>query len=57
VLIHGRLDLGSPLGTAWELARVWHDAELIVIPDSGHTGSDAMRREIVGALDRFAREE
>jgi proline iminopeptidase len=57
VLIHGRLDLGSPLGTAWELARVWPDAELIVIPDSGHTGSDAMRREIVGALDRFAREE
>ena len=23
VLIHGRLDLGSPVGTAWELAQAW----------------------------------
>ncbi len=51
VLIHGRLDLGSPLGTAWELARAWPDARLVVIDDSGHTGSDAMRSEILGALD------
>ncbi|AWS46520.1 prolyl aminopeptidase [Streptosporangium sp. 'caverna'] len=55
ILIHGRLDLGSPLGTAWEVARVWPDAELIVVDDSGHTGSDAMRDEMRGALDRFAR--
>jgi proline iminopeptidase len=54
VLIHGRLDMSSPLGTAWELARVWPEAELIVIGDSGHTGSDAMKSEILGALDRFA---
>ena len=55
VLIHGRLDLGSPLGPAWELARAWPDAELVVIGDSGHTGSDAMQEAILGALDRFAR--
>ncbi|MDP9849283.1 prolyl aminopeptidase [Streptosporangium lutulentum] len=55
ILIHGRLDLGSPLGTAWEVARVWPDAELIVVDDSGHTGSDSMRAEMRGALDRFAR--
>ena len=53
VLIHGRLDMSSPLATAWELARHWPDAELIVIPDSGHTGSDAMKSEILAALDRF----
>jgi proline iminopeptidase len=51
VLIHGRLDLGSPLGTAWELARAWPDARLVVVDDSGHTGSDTMRGEILGALD------
>jgi proline iminopeptidase len=51
VLIHGRLDMGSPLGTAWELARAWPDARLVVIEDSGHTGSDAMRHEILGAID------
>jgi proline iminopeptidase len=53
-LIHGRLDLGSPLRTAWEVARAWPDAELVVVDDSGHTGSDAMNELIVDALDRFA---
>ncbi|MBG0827905.1 prolyl aminopeptidase [Planomonospora sp. ID67723] len=55
VLIHGRLDLSGPAGTAWELARAWPDAKLVIVDDSGHTGSDAMRSEILGALDRFAR--
>jgi proline iminopeptidase len=55
VLIHGRLDLSSPLDTAWELARAWSDAELVVIDDAGHTGSDAMRARIRSALDGFAR--
>jgi proline iminopeptidase len=54
VLIHGRLDLSGPLGTAWELARAWPDAELVVVEDAGHTGSDAMRAAIRAALDRFA---
>ena len=53
VLLHGRFDLGSPLGTAWELAEAWPAAELRVIGDSGHTGSDAMRREILAVTDRF----
>jgi proline iminopeptidase len=55
VLIHGRLDMGSPLGNAWELARAWPDARLVVVGDSGHTGSDTMKDEILGTLDRFAR--
>jgi proline iminopeptidase len=54
VLIHGRLDLGSPLGTAWELARAWPDARLVVIDDSGHTGSAAMTRAVRSALAGFA---
>jgi proline iminopeptidase len=53
VLIHGRLDLGSPVSTAWELARVWPDAELVVVDDSGHTGSDAMRQAALAATERF----
>jgi proline iminopeptidase len=55
VLLHGRLDIGAPLTTAWELARSWSDAELIVVTDSGHTGSETMTLEVVRALDRFAR--
>jgi len=54
VLIHGRLDLGSPLDTAWELARAWPGAELAVIADSGHTGSDTMSQRKRSALDTFA---
>ncbi len=54
VLIHGRLDLGGPLQTAWELARAWPDAELVVVEDAGHTGSDAMREAVGRAGDRFA---
>jgi proline iminopeptidase len=53
VLIHGRLDMGSPLGTAWELAQAWPDAQLVVIDDSGHTGSEAMNTAVRSALDRF----
>ncbi|WP_220448976.1 prolyl aminopeptidase [Nonomuraea mesophila] len=54
VLIHGRLDMGGPLETAHDLARAWPDAELIVVEDSGHTGSPTFRDAIFAALDRFA---
>jgi proline iminopeptidase len=54
VLLHGRLDLGSPLDTAWALARAWPDAELVVVDDSGHTGIGTMREWKLHALDGFA---
>ena len=53
VLIHGRSDLGGGVITAWELARAWPGAELIVIEDSGHTGSAAMRQATRAAADRL----
>jgi proline iminopeptidase len=54
VLVHGRLDLGGPLITAWELARAWPDAELTVIDGAGHLGGAATSRAVLDALDRFA---
>ncbi|WP_157249143.1 prolyl aminopeptidase [Nonomuraea typhae] len=54
VLIHGRFDLGSPLENAWELAQAWPDARLVIVEDSGHTGSTTMRDEIFAALAEFA---
>ena len=54
-LIHGRLDLGGPLDTAWLLARAWPDATLHAVADSGHTGSPAMQERIAAAADAFAR--
>jgi proline iminopeptidase len=53
LIIHGRLDLGSPVQTAWELAQAWPLAELVVVHDSGHTGSDAMREAALAATERF----
>ncbi|KMO93561.1 prolyl aminopeptidase [Streptomyces roseus] len=54
VLIHGRLDMAGPLGTAWELARAWPGAELVVVEDAGHLGGAATRDHVLAALDRHA---
>ncbi len=54
IMVHGRLDLGSPLGTAWELARAWPGSELVVVETAGHDTRDSkMAATIVAALDRF----
>jgi hypothetical protein len=34
-------------------APAWPDAELVIVGDSGHTGSDAMRAEALAATERF----
>jgi proline iminopeptidase len=54
VLIHGRLDMGGPLLTAWELHRAWPGTELHVVEEAGHLGNTATREHVVKALDRFA---
>lgn len=53
ILVHGRNDLGGPVITAWELAQAWPDAELIVIDDSGHTGSTAMQETLDSGGERL----
>ena len=53
-MIHGRLDLGGPVGTAWRLARAWPDAELYLVA-TGHAGGEEMTRRILEATNRFAR--
>ena len=53
ILIHGRNDLGGPVITAWELAQAWPGAELVVIDDSGHTGSESVEHALEAAADRL----
>ena len=53
VLVHGRLDLGGPPSTAWELARAWPDAELHLV-GTGHTGGEEMSECLIAATDGFA---
>ncbi|MFJ9827050.1 prolyl aminopeptidase [Streptomyces sp. NPDC101160] len=55
VLVHGRLDMGGPLTTAWELTKGWPDAELHVVEAAGHLGDDETRRHLMTALERFAK--
>jgi len=54
VLIHGRLDLGGPLRTAWELHRAWPGTELITVENAGHLGTSTTRGYVLRSLDRFA---
>jgi proline iminopeptidase len=37
-LVHGRLDVSSPLDGPWRLHRAWPGSELVVIDDEGHGG-------------------
>jgi len=56
VLIHGRLDLGSPLITAWELHRAWPGSDLIIVDEAGHSSGDpGMTEALIAATDRLAR--
>lgn len=55
ILIHGRLDIGGPLVTPWQLHRSWPGSELIVVSEAGHDARDpGMTESIVAATDRFA---
>jgi proline iminopeptidase len=54
ILIHGRLDLSSPLDVPWMLAESWDGCELVVVDDAGHTGGPNMTAALIAATDRFA---
>ncbi len=54
VLVHGRLDVSSPLDVPWQLSRAWPGCQLIVIDEAGHSSGDpCMAEALVGATDRF----
>jgi proline iminopeptidase len=56
VLVHGRLDVSSPLDIAWEIARDWPDGTLVIADEAGHSSGDpGMTEALVAATDRFAR--
>lgn len=52
ILIHGRLDVSSPLVTAWELHRRWPGSRLVVVENEGHGGS-AMSAQLETAYASF----
>jgi proline iminopeptidase len=55
VLVHGRLDLSSPLDIPWQLIWAWPGSQLMVIDDAGHgAGQHAIQDAVLTAIGRFA---
>lgn len=56
IIVHGRLDLGAPLVTAWELAQAWPSSELVIVNNAGHAITEpGIGEALIAATDRFAR--
>jgi proline iminopeptidase len=56
VIVQGRYDVVCPIKTAWDLHKVWPEAEFRVVPDAGHSAFEVgVTRELIGATDRFAK--
>ena len=54
VMVHGQIDFGAPLVTAWELAKAWPDGELVVVRRAGHSARDpGMQEAVLAATERF----
>ncbi|NJL85478.1 MAG: prolyl aminopeptidase [Leptolyngbyaceae cyanobacterium SM1_1_3] len=55
VIVQGRYDVVCPMISAWDLHRAWPEAELIVVPDAGHSATEpGIAQALVEASDRFA---
>lgn len=55
VIVQGRYDMCTPIMTAWDLHRAWPEAELVVVPEAGHSASEpGIAAALRAATDRFA---
>ena len=55
VIVQGRYDVVCPMASAWQLHRAWPEAELVVVPDAGHSAFEpGILEALVAATDRFA---
>lgn len=54
-IIQGRYDMVCPIESAWALAKAWPGAELVIVPDAGHSAYESgISKALVAATDRFA---
>ena len=54
-IVQGRYDIVCPMKTAWELAKNWPEAKLIVAPSSGHTAFEKeITHELIKATNGYA---
>jgi proline iminopeptidase len=54
-IIQGRYDMVCPIESAWALSKAWPGAELVIVPDAGHSAYEpGISKALVAATDRFA---
>ncbi|WP_218005272.1 prolyl aminopeptidase [Actinomadura macra] len=54
VIVNGRYDVKTPPDQAWDLHLAWPEAELTLVEDAGHGGSEpGTRHLLIEATDRF----
>lgn len=57
VIVHGRYDVVCPVENAWELKKAWPEAELHIIPDSGHALAEVgIRSKLIEETEKFVSE-
>lgn len=55
IIVQGRYDVVCPMISAWDLHRVWPEAELVIVPDAGHSAFEfGNSKALVAATDRYA---
>jgi proline iminopeptidase len=55
VIVQGRYDVVCPMMSAWDLHKAWPNAELVVVPDAGHSMSEVgIRSALIEATDKFS---
>ena len=56
VIVQGRYDVVCPMRSAWHLHRAWPQAQLVVVPDAGHSAFEpGIARALRKATDAYAR--
>jgi proline iminopeptidase len=53
-IIHGRYDVVTPVKNAWDLHKAWPLADLRIVPDAGHAGTEpGILDTVIEATDGF----
>jgi proline iminopeptidase len=54
IIVQGRYDMVCPIASADELAHAWPRAELVIVPDAGHSAMEpGIREQLVLATERM----
>jgi proline iminopeptidase len=58
VIVQGRYDLVTPPATAWQLAKLWQNGPLEIVPDAGHAMTEpGITDRLVRATRKFAQND